>query len=693
MGLGPPTRKRLDSDMLITLLPRRSHLTARVCLTKGLPAVATVAGRWRRALRAPLRRVAIRSGERSYRGQPPPGLRRAFRLGVLMIRSFAMVGLWLCLGSVCAAGGGPENVLLVANRRSVDSLTIANHYIQLRHIPPGNVLTLEWDPKVGRTDVDTFRRQILLPVLKAIQDRGLAGQIDYVVYSCDLPWAVNVQTDIDRYLKSGRTGASGAQRPATPSGAPATSADDRSSSGSTPPKPTWPKQLTPWASTNGLTYLGQAVMTGLPVYMDLESNSYYRRPDPDNRIVSTFGFHSSYQFGRRGELLSAGQPGRRYLLSTMLGVTYGRGNTVAEILGYLHRSAGADGTHPRGTIYFMRNSNIRSKAREAMIVPAARMLQQLGLTARILEGTIPAQCNDVQGAVVGTASFDWKKARSTILPGAICEHFTSYGGDLRPNASQTPLSEWLRYGAAGSSGTVYEPYAIALKFPSPLIQVHYARGCTLAEAFYQSVSGPYQLLIVGDPLCRPWANIPRVEVEGVADGATVEGKLQLHPSARFAKEAEASHFELFVDGRRTERCAAGEPLELDTRRLADGYHELRVVAIQSGPIQSQGRAILGVTTANHGAKIDASLASGTNTQPGEPLVVQATAPGSIGIAVLHNSHLVGRITGPSGELQIDPDRLGNGPVRLRVVGLGKGDPLSYVWAKPLAATVGSRAGG
>ena len=42
-----------------------------------------------------------------------------------------------------------------------------------------------------------------------------------------------------------------------------------------------------------------------------------------------------------------------------------------------------------------------------------------------------------------------------------------------------------------------------------MIQVHYARGCSLAEAFYQSVYAPYQLMIVGDPLCRPWANIPR----------------------------------------------------------------------------------------------------------------------------------------------------------------------------------------
>ena len=68
-----------------------------------------------------------------------------------------------------------------------------------------------------------------------------------------------------------------------------------------------------------------------------------------------------------------------------------------------------------------------------------------------------------------------------------------------------PLTDLIRHGAAGASGTVAEPYAIAAKFPSPFIHVHYVRGASMVEAFYQSVSGPYQLLIVGDPLCRPWS--------------------------------------------------------------------------------------------------------------------------------------------------------------------------------------------
>ena len=33
---------------------------------------------------------------------------------------------------------------------------------------------------------------------------------------------------------------------------------------------------------------------------------------------------------------------------------------------------------------------------------------------------------------------------------------------------------------------------------------YYAAGMSLAESFYLAVESPYQLLIVGDPLCRPY---------------------------------------------------------------------------------------------------------------------------------------------------------------------------------------------
>ncbi len=85
------------------------------------------------------------------------------------------------------AGGGPENILLVVNSADSDSLTIANHYIQLRQIPPSNVMYLNWRGSPAKTDINTFREKILMPLLGEMDTRKISAQIDYVVYSSGFP--------------------------------------------------------------------------------------------------------------------------------------------------------------------------------------------------------------------------------------------------------------------------------------------------------------------------------------------------------------------------------------------------------------------------------------------------------------------------------------------------------------------------
>jgi len=576
--------------------------------------------------------------------------------------------------AVVVAGGGPENVLLVVNSQSPTSLRIANHYVHLRQIPPDNLLYLPWDPKAQTTDVDTFRRQILIPVLQAIQNQRLGDQIDCVVYSSDFPCGITLDADIRKFID--------AMPPPEPQGG---KAEDKPAPDKPGGKAEWPKPFTPVGSLTGLTYLWQAVSAGLPAYFDFRSNYYTHQPAAGQRVAPSAGFRGNRQYKSPGEVVAFG--GRQYVLSTMLGVTAGRGNSPAEVLDYLKRSAAADGTHPKGTIYFMQNDDIRSKVRQAGFPAAVAELRKLGIAAEIREGTMPLKKDDVQGTVMGTAAFDWKASGSAILPGAICENFTSFGGVMSEGGGQTPLSEFLRYGAAGSCGAVTEPLAVAEKFPWPTIQVHYARGCTLAEAFYQSVYGPYQLLIVGDPLCRPWAEIPQVSAAGVEAGAVVRGTLTLKPAATLAHGATLHHFELFVDGRRLAACKPGAPLTLDTTKLADGHHELRVVAIGPEPIESQGWKTIPVRLDNRGRKIEVSLVTQGPLHADQPVTIAARSPGSIGIVAIQGTRIVGRLAAAEGQIEIPPNTLGAGPIRLRVVGLGNGGPPTNVIAEPLEFVV------
>lgn len=566
------------------------------------------------------------------------------RFAAIRLRALWLV---LCcfplLPSLAIAGGGPENVAVVINQNSWASKTVANHFLQLRRIPSSNVVHIDWDQGVETTDVETFRTKILNPVLSTIASRNLDSQIDYIIYSVDFPFEIRINKDLEGHEA--------------------------------------PQQITPSGSITGLTYFWEWVSARNPSYVRMDANAYFS-PDKSGVPVSR-GFRSWFGWDKEHKLIEAG--GSHYVLSTMLGVTSGRGNTVSEVIECLRRGAKADATVPGGTIYYVRNEDVRSKARDSNFDLAASTLQQLGVRAEVLRGETPQRKPDVQGAMLGTHTVNWGRSQSTILPGAICEHFTSFGGMLRENASQTPLSEFIRYGAAGTSGTVIEPYAIRMKFPSAFIQVHYVRGCSLAESFYQAVAGPYQLLIVGDPLCRPWATIPLVDCEGLTPGGTLSGKATFRPTARTIGSP-VDRFELFVDGQRHSACGAGQSIAFDTRTLLDGYHEFRVVGIEAGAIETQGSISAGVTIDNYGHS--ASLTSNSDTALwGQPFELQIAAPGAELVAIYHNKKRIASMRGASGTVSVDPKSLGLGPVTLEALALGSGGPSSHVLARPLQIEV------
>lgn len=199
--------------------------------------------------------------------------------------------------------------------------------------------------------------------------------------------------------------------------------------------------------------------------------------------------------------------------------------------------------------------------------------------------------------MIGIAKFAWADSGSRILPGAFCDHLTSFGG-VMTGTGQTVLSEFIRHGAAEACGTVTKPYNTPVKFPSPFLHIHYASGCTLAEAFYQSVHAPYQQLLIADPLCRPWARPPRVTVAGLREGDCLTRSRWIRPSAPTG--AAAVRFELYVDGIRRDWCRPGGLLRLGIEGLAPGEHEARVVCLD-GPLETTGRLIVRFSMAGAGS--------------------------------------------------------------------------------------------
>ncbi len=495
-----------------------------------------------------------------------------------IFRQFAVVQIALLFGFTarCSAGLGPENVAVVVNEDSWASKAIANEFIALYGIPPANVVYLQGLPDFERTDIEFLRAQLLRPIVKMLEERRLAQQIDCLAWSCDIPYIVDITKDFPS-APSAAVGNAGsitgltylyqfvfADREHAPPGSYALPANNRyfrrllvPSHGPAPTDAQMSRLREAARLVRSESWTdAEAVLRPLvQEWPDSAEAQYYlalcqaHRGDPDaalqsleraaecgwgnwraweeneafaplwprkefkeavekskavvEEVMPSLGFRNTYGWNARGERTESKED-LRYLLSVMLAVTSGRGNSVPEALDALRAAAGAGGTRPKGTFYFMRNENIRSTARDWLFPSAVAKLRSMGLAAELEEGIAPMDKPDVMGAVLGAAEYDWKASGNRILPGAICEDFTSAGGILTVGAGQTPLTSLIACGAAGSSGTVAEPLAIEQKFPSPFIQVHYARGCTLAEAFYQSVATPYQLLIVGDPLCAPW---------------------------------------------------------------------------------------------------------------------------------------------------------------------------------------------
>ena len=578
-----------------------------------------------------------------------------------------MSGLLLAFAwaSGALAGGGPENLFLVVNASSPDSIAVANAYASLRGIPPINVLMLPWQESTESVSIATFRSELLDPVLQAIDGRRLAPQINCVAYSSDFPWRIDFAEEM--------------------------------------PAPLVSQELYkyPSGSLTGMTMLYGAVRSGKgPVWLDPQSNRYWRPLDAAGVPKSTDGFRGWHRYGAQGEVVK--EVGNRYLLSVMLGVTAGRGNSVPEIVRGLEASAAADGTAPPGTIYFVTNDDVRTKTRSPAFPPIVRALDALGVKAEVVSGVLPSAKRDVAGLMMGTADFDWPASKSTIVPGAICENLTSLGGIFTPTAGQTPLSVFIRAGAAGSSGTVIEPYALQAKFPHPAIHVHYARGATLAEAFYQSVQSPYQLVVVGDPLCRPWATIPKVEVvtagdgNGVAANRTFSGRMELLPQAtatrrtpprddRVATET-IDHFTLFVDGVQLAQCRPGERLPIETAQLADGHHELRVVATESSSVQSQGRWVLPVRFANHGKTLLLEAKPARVSVAGT-VRVRVAGEGLEGVAVFSMGRVLGRTAGGDATIEVPAELLGRGRVTIRATGRSGQGAANSVNADPVTIEV------
>jgi uncharacterized protein (TIGR03790 family) len=232
------------------------------------------------------------------------------------------------------------------------------------------------------------------------------------------------------------------------------------------------------------------------------------------------------------------KPGTNSVLATMI-----TGNTVAEAKQLIEQGAAGDGTFPDAPAVLEKTSDAARNIRYAQFDNAIFNVNVLGRSRLTRTNSDVQPSGPLFG--LGTGAATYSVAPGTFVPGALADSLTSYGGLLFAGSGQTTLLAFTAAGAAGSYGTVTEPYADPAKFPSPMDYFYQARGFNLAESYYQSLSAPYLGLIVGDPLSAPFAQPPTLHWDG--SNAIGSGIINLSLTCNGSRPID--QVDLFLDGK------------------------------------------------------------------------------------------------------------------------------------------------
>jgi uncharacterized protein (TIGR03790 family) len=349
----------------------------------------------------------------------------------------------LLAAALALPGLDREQVVVIVNESSADSRAIAEYYVRARGIPARQVCRIRTtaEEEIGRAEYD---REIAAPVRQFLKQRGLNEQILCLVTTRGVPLKV-------------RGGGGGRKTTAA-------SVDS---------------ELT-------TLYLDRAGELAGPL-----PNPYYQSRKP---------------FTRKDFPM--------YLVTRLTGYTVADAKALVD-RSLLARNAGVVALDQRGSL--MDSGDIWLGA-TARVLPKERV--RLEGTKAVLTGLK----NVIGYASWGSNDGNRKERDPGLgwLPGGLATQYVSTDGrtfrepppgwrlttwaDRGHHWAGSPQSltgDFIRQGATGASGHVYEPYLVHAPRPQILFRAYLLEGRTLAESFWASIPAlSWMNIVVGDPLCR-----------------------------------------------------------------------------------------------------------------------------------------------------------------------------------------------
>ena len=331
--------------------------------------------------------------------------------GAIRVVSRLVSGAVLCLTSVAFAGGSAENILLIINPGSAESMYLGNYYKNARNIPDRNVLYI--DPASPDYAAFTGANGNQDGFLGYLANTRLADHIDYIVLASTGSFYVSAPG----YITDG----------------------------------CWPVARFSQSTVFTTAFIKNTILAGnLP---SSYTNQYFSQDPAQPRA-----FSSAITWLGGAPTALPNTP--RYYISAQLGYTGANGNSLNEILTMIDRDVASDNTRPAGTFYYMNNTSDPVRNIRACLVlsppycngpspiynNAAAAIQARGGLAQVLLGLLPTGRVDCLGVMTGNATLPIETENMTLLPGSFCDHLTSWAATF-DNGSQTTVASWIRKGA------------------------------------------------------------------------------------------------------------------------------------------------------------------------------------------------------------------------------------------------------
>jgi len=223
-------------------------------------------------------------------------------------------------------------------------------------------------------------------------------------------------------------------------------------------------------------------------------------------------------------------------------------STLEQAKAIIDHGLASDGSFPTQTVILGHSSdpfrNVRYVNYDDTIFNA-RLRTNYSIVQTNLDS--PLGLSNMLGYQSGHPNF--AMSANAFVPGAMADSLTSFGGYIFEFSGQTALLDFINAGASGSYGTVIEPCNYLEKFPAPQNYFYQARGYSLAESYYQSVTNPYQGLLVGEPLAAPFGRQPNASWNNLPLNAGLMGVTNLSLQvAGSDPQHPVQQVDLFLDG-------------------------------------------------------------------------------------------------------------------------------------------------